>query len=401
MAIRGSSSEHALRRATAWLLAITVLFMLYASLYPFDFDLAHLKGLGRESLVRSLTWRRPPRTDLVANLLFYLPFGALVISLTPRRWGALRRLLFTVGAGTGLSVLIECAQAATLTRDPSITDVTLNGLSTGIAALIALGARGLGLQPALPELRAHRPDVVAVIIIGLWISSHAAPFMPTTRFVWYFLHPGEALDWHWSSGAFAGFFAAYVLIGTVLRSLLRPPSFWRLFFGLAAVLLVSRIVFREQRLDINECAGFALALPMVWQMTYATEQTACRLALLWAAPAFMFFALAPFTFSAGGPDFEWLRWPPLTSRLRSGEPGLLEIAFFYTGAVWLLREARLPLHRVIVSMLATALLVEVAQAWQPHRSGQLFAPITVLIAAALVWLRDRLSVNARPTVASD
>jgi VanZ family protein len=400
MAIRGTPSDRALRRATVWLLGFTVLFIVYASLYPFDFDLKHFGAPERHDLLRSLTWRRPPRTDLVANLIFYLPLGALVISLTPRRWGPLRRLLFTLGAGTGLSILIECAQATTLTRDPSITDVTLNGLSTGIAALVALGARGLGLRPSLPELRSNRPDIIAVVIITLWIASHAAPFMPTTRFVSYFYHPGRALDWHWSSAAFAGFFAAYVLMGAVLRSLLRPLSFWRLFFALAAVLLVARIVFRAQRLDINEVVGFVLALPMAWRMTHASEQAAYRLALLWGAPAFVFFVLAPFDFSSG-PDFEWFTLPPLTSRLSAGEPGLLEVAFFYTGAVWLLREVRMPLHRVLIAMLTASLLVEVAQAWQPNRSGQLFAPLVVLVTAGLVWLRDRIGVSARRTVPSD
>jgi VanZ family protein len=400
MGIRRSSSERALRRATAWLLVFTVLFMLYASLYPFDFSLAHLKSLGREDLLRSLTWRRPPRTDLVANLLFYLPFGALVISLMPRRWGALRRLLLTLGAGTALSILIECTQAATLSRDPSITDVTLNGLSAGIAALLALGARGLGLQPALPELRTNRPDIVAVLIVALWVASHAAPFMPTTRFVWYFYHPDRALDWHWSTGAFAGFFAGYVLVGAVLRSLVRSP-FWRLFFSLALILLVARIVFVGQRLDINECVAFVLSLPIIWQITYSSEQNADRVALLWAVPAFVFYALAPFDFGTGAPDFEWLVRPPLTARLSAGEPGLLEVAFFYAGAVWLLREVRVPLLRVLIGMLTTALLVEVAQAWQPNRSGQLFPALVVLCAVALVWARDRLSVSARQTVPSD
>jgi hypothetical protein len=122
---------------------------------------------------------------------------------------------------------------------------------------------------------------------------------------------------------------------------------------------------------------------------------------LWAAPAFMFFALAPFDFSTRLPHFEWLTLPPLTSRLNSGEPGLLETAFFYTGAVWLLREARVPLRRVVVGMVTTALVIEVAQSWEPNRSGELFPLLVVIIAVALVWARDRLSLTARRTVPSD
>jgi VanZ family protein len=401
MVFRGTSSQRALRRATAWLLAFTVLFMLYASLYPFDFDLKHFSSLGRADLLRSLTWRRPPRTDLVANLVFYLPFGALLSALLPREWHPLRRVLVTIGAGAALSTCIECAQAFTVSRDPSLTDVVMNTVSTGIAAVIALSARGLGLRPALPELRSNRPDVVAVIVIGLWIASHAAPFMPTVKFVWYFQHPVNAVDWRWSSGAFAGFFAGYVLVGAVLRSLLSRPSFWRLFFALGATLLIARIIFREQRLEINECAGFALALPVIWRMARASEQSAYRLALLWASPAFVFFALAPFDFSSRFADFEWLAKPPLTSRLSSGEAGALDVGFFYIGAVWLMREARLPLLRVVIGMLITAFLVELAQALEPNRSGQLFGPAVVLLGAALVWARDRLNITERQTVPSD
>ncbi len=409
MATRGPASERALKTATAWLLSLTVLFMLYASLYPFDFDLQRLATHGREVLEHSLTWRRPPRTDMIANLLFYLPFGALVMSLTPQRWGRTRRVTFTFIAGMVLSVLIECAQATTVSRDPSITDVGFNAVSAGIAALIALFARGMGLQAALPELRTTRPDIVAVLIVGLWVASHAAPFMPTTRFISYFTQPARSLDWHWSSGAFAGYLAGYVLLGAALRSLLRPRSFWQIFLPIAVLSLGARIIFRGQRLELTEVVAFVIALPVIWQMTLAAERsgeqahslTAARLALLWAAPAFVFFSLAPFDFSVRSQDFAWLTWPPLTTRLSAGEPGLLEVAFFYTAAVWLLREAQLPLRRIFVGMLTASLLIEVIQAWEPDRAAQLIAPLVVLIASALVWTRDRVSVTSPLTVPSE
>ncbi len=84
--------------------------------------------------------------------------------------------------------------------------------------------------------------------MGLWLAMHAAPFMPAQRFVSYFSNPARALDWDWSSGAFAGFLAGYLLVGTVLRSLLRPSSFWKLFSACALLSVLARIVFRDQRL---------------------------------------------------------------------------------------------------------------------------------------------------------
>lgn len=395
------ASERALRKATAWLLAFTVLFMVYASLYPFEFDPMRLVRFGQSEWTRALEWRKPVRSDLIANLIFYLPFGALVTSLAPRRWGPLRRFFFAIGCGAGLSLLIELAQAMTKSRDPFVFDVLVNATSAGIASLLALGARGLGLRPALPELRGNQPDIIAVVIVALWIAMHAAPFMPVApRVIWYFTNPSHALDWDWSSSAFAGFLASFLLLAAVLRSLLRPSSFWKLFAACALVALVARIVFRDQRLAITECVAFIVALPLIWHMMAAREQQAARLTLLWSAPAFVFYALAPFDFS-GAPEFAWLTVPPLTARLNAGEPGLLEIGFFYAGAVWLLREARVPLGRALVGMLTAALLIEVAQAWEPSRSAQLVAPAVVVVTAALVWIRDRLSLTSRRIAASD
>jgi VanZ family protein len=390
----GHASEHALRRATAWLLAFTVLFIVYASLYPFDFDVTRFARFTREDWLKVVTWRRPSRSDVIANLIFYLPFGALLTALMPRRWRPMRRFLLTLACGAGLSLLIELAQGFTVKRDPSLIDVMMNSTSTAIASLLALGARGLGLKPGLPELRTSRPDFVAILIVGLWLAMHAAPFMPAQRFIAYFSNPARALDWDWSTGAFAGFLAGYLLLGAVMRSLLRPSSFWKLFLACALLSLLARIVFRDQRLALTECIGFLAALPLIWQVHVAEEQTAYRLALLWAAPAFVFYALAPFDFS-GAPEFEWMTLPPLTERLNAGEPGLLELGFFYAGAVWLLREARLPLSRIVFGMMTTALLVEVAQAWEPTRNAQLVAPAVVLVAAALIWIRDRFSVATR------
>jgi VanZ family protein len=381
-----------MRTAILWMLALTVVFMIYASLYPFEFDVSRLATLERRDWMRSLSWRRPARTDLIANLLFYLPFGALVTFLTPKAWGPLRRALFVLACGALLSLLIEGTQFATRNRDPSITDVIMNGSSAGFAALLALGARGLGLRPTLPELRAPRPDIVALLLIALWLAFHAAPFMPTTRFVFVFRAPLRIFDVHWVAAAFAGFFAGYLLLAAALRHLLRPNSFWPVFIACAAGSILARIVFRNHQLQINECAGLLLALPVIWKMNHSGEQAAFRNAAFWAAPAFVFFSLAPFAFSAAAPSFDWLTWPPLVSR-NEIEPGLFELAFFYIGAVWLLNEAGVPLGRVTLGMFLVAGLTEIAQAWQVSKGAQIAAPAAVLLGAALVWIRDRLRVT--------
>ena len=392
MTAEGSASEQALRTAILWMLVLTVVFMIYASLYPFEFDFSRFDTLERRDWMRSLSWRRPARTDLIANLLFYLPFGALVTMLTPRAWGAVRRALFVLACGALLSLLIEGAQFATRYRDPSITDVIMNGSSAGFAAIVALCARGLGLRASLPELRAPRPDIVALLLIALWLAFHAVPFMPTTRFVFVFRAPLRIFDVHWVSAAFAGFFAGYLLLAAAMRHLLRPKSFWPLFIACAAGSVLARIVFRNHQLQINECAGLLLALPLIWRMTHIDERAAFRHAAFWGAPAFVFFYLAPFAFSAAAPSFEWLTVPPLIAG-SDVEPGLFELAFFFIGAVWLLNEAGIQLGRVTLAMFLVASLMEIGQAWQIDKGAQIAAPAAVLIGAALIALRNRVQAG--------
>lgn len=376
--------EEVLRRAVAWLLVLTILFIFYASLYPFEFELARLRALDHEGLFSHLGWRKPPRTDLIANLLFYLPFGVLVAYLTPTRWRTLRRVAFTTLAGGLLSLLIECLQITTRSRDPALADLTLNTLSAALGAVLMLSARGLGVRPLMPQLRTHRVDGIAVLLLVLWLALHAAPFMPTARFIWYLRNPAAAIDWHWTPAAITGFFAGWALLGLVLRSLLQPGSFWGVFSVVVGVSLGARVVIRAQDLEFNECVGLVLSLPLL-----AAFQLPALRAALWIAPAFVFFMLAPFAFGVPLPALDWTFDLPFAHRTAAGEPGVLEIIFLYLGMTWLACEAGLDLRRAVPVLFVGALLIEMAHVLQPGKAAQLWGPAAVLAGGALLWMRDR------------
>jgi VanZ family protein len=376
--------EVVLRRAVAWLLVLTILFICYASLYPFEFSLARLRHPAQEGLLSHLGWRKPPRTDLIANLLFYLPFGVLVVYLTPARWRSLRRVAFTTLTGALLSLLIECLQITTRARDPALADLTLNTLSAALGAVLMLSARGLGLRPVMPQLRAHRPDVIALLLVALWLAFHAAPFMPTAHFIWYLPKPSSMLDWHWTPAAITGFFAGWALLGLVLRSLLQPGSFWPMFSIVAGVSLVARVIIRTQELEFNECVGLVLALPLL-----AAFQLPALRAALWIAPAFVFFMLAPFTFGVPLPALDWTLDLPVAHRTAAGEPGVLEIIFLYLGMTWLACEAGLGLRRAVLVLFVSALLIEMAHVLQPGKAAHIWGPAAVLAGGAVLWIRDK------------
>lgn len=387
MSDRGVQSEQALRRTTLWLLGLTVLFILYASLYPFEFDPGRLREASRGEWLRAFAWRRPIRSDLIANLIFYLPFGALLTYLTPRRWGALRRCLLVLAAGAALSSCIELAQFATRDRDPSIADVAMNAVSAGLAAALTLLIARLGVQPVLPQLRGPRPDALALTWVVLWLAFHAAPFMPTARFIRYFVTPELLWRDGWSVAAVSMSAAGYVLLGAALRSLFRPVSFWPVFATGAVLSLLARITFRGQQLELSECLGLLLALPMIWHLATHTTRHALSAAAWAVALALLVHGLAGFGGGAAPPAFAGLEALQIVRRTGAAEPGLLESAFLYGGCLWLFTEAGVRLRRALPWLLGAALLLELAQAWQPGRSAHLAAPLAVLLAAALGAVR--------------
>jgi VanZ family protein len=382
MTLGGSDSEQTLRRAAAWLLTLTVIFIVYASLYPFEFDFSRA-ARAEAFWGRALAWRRPVRSDLVANLLFYLPFGALVTALAPRR------VLFAVATGTALSVLVELAQFATRNRDPALSDVVINGMSAALGAAAVIGLRGLGVQPALPELRGRRPDLMAVLLIGAWIVFHAAPFMPTIRFLRYFRMPELLLSQNLSLGAIALHFAGYVVLGAALRALLRPVSFWPVFAIAAAGSLLARIAFRGQHLALDECIALVIALPWVWHIAQQVDSWAYRSAAIAVGSALCVHAIAPLDFSAASAGVGWLPGTPVAHRTPGGEPGPIETLYLYFGLTWLTFGAGARLSRALPLLLTAALLIEWVQAWQPGRRADLLGPLAIVAAALLLRARSR------------
>lgn len=118
----------------AWLYAALIA---YASLYPFvPWRLPGVSPLAFLTLpwTRYWTW-----FDLVANLLGYVPLGALVFGAVVRSGGRARHALWlALAGGTALSLAMELLQNFLPHRVASNVDLGLNALGTLIGA--ALGA---------------------------------------------------------------------------------------------------------------------------------------------------------------------------------------------------------------------------------------------------------------------
>ena len=114
------------------LLLIVVAFIVYGSLYPFQFDFGRTDASPLTILLHA--W--PARIDRFAwrdagvNVLLYFPLGLTAVLVFMRRLPRAAAALATVALGTGLSASIEMLQIFDSSRTCSLLDVGCNFAGT-------------------------------------------------------------------------------------------------------------------------------------------------------------------------------------------------------------------------------------------------------------------------------
>ena len=152
--------------AAAWAVLIA-----YASLYPLS-GWHHPQGLWSLAFL-NLPWPRYwDRFDVVANLVGYMPLGALVFVAALRSgWRRLAALALAVLAPALLSLTLELAQNYLPHRVPSALDFALNAGGAALGALCAALADAMGLTLRWHAVRSRwieGPSAAALALLLLW-----------------------------------------------------------------------------------------------------------------------------------------------------------------------------------------------------------------------------------------
>ena len=175
---RGSSlpAESARHRGA---LAVWLLLIAYASLYPF----LPLRWPGPDAFAVFLRPKVFLEFDVVLNMLAYAPLGALAWLAQRGRHGRWPRQAVAVGACAAFSLAMELCQAFVTTRVPSLYDVLAN--ATG-----ALAGTLPFTQPAYrlatrPLVQARERLVTAgswgdagLMLVALWLLAQLNPALP-------------------------------------------------------------------------------------------------------------------------------------------------------------------------------------------------------------------------------
>lgn len=325
-------------RPYLWVIMYAMLIV-YGSLYPFgDWRMPH------ENLVAFLVapWPRYiTRTDVVTNILAYLPLGYLLAAVLSKRVGGLGTLMLPTEIGALLSLVLETLQMFVPDRVSSNLDILTNAVGALAGALLFLLTRDR-FWPGRTLLAWRRRSFLPgrLIDAGLWLlvlwalsqlslqipsliaGNLRHPFVPFWRTLadLSLFKPQQTLVYMLEITALGLYTAALVKPAQrVVPMLLAVFAAVVLLKFLAAAALLKLSVL-GRLLSLEALSGFALGLALLLLLLREPTRRPCKAAL--AALAAFVAAKALDRFLSGA-----AQWSPLGENL-----------FNITGLAYLISE---------------------------------------------------------------
>jgi VanZ family protein len=371
-------------------------FIVYGSLHPFEFHgLAHPAATFPHLMTTWRNWDHP--SDLLSNVLLYMPFGWFgCAALPPRLAWPVRAVLASAG-GVLLSATMELLQFYDAGRDSTLGDVYANTIGTALGVFAAVSVR-FGQRWDL--LRALGTDKPGTAVLLAWFAYRLYPYVPTA-------------DWHKLARAVVAvvrdpapdvgdcvrFGVSWLLIATITDALYPPRQARIIFPLLVGCEFLGRIMIVDATLSLKDLAGAAAAwlvwsLAPAWRTDHRHGGLAAVMTLLVLAER-----LTPFRFAA-----EPLRpfgWVPALSLMQGSinvaMQAFCEKAFTYGGLIWLWWRSGLGLGSATAGIAVMLGLTSYAETWLPNRSAEVTDAMLALMIGmgfALLTIRSPLRDNA-------
>ncbi len=303
-----------------WVVVAYVLLIVHGSLFPF---------LGWHPPHH---WTNPvlmpwpahgSRSDILINVLAYLPLGFLIRQLWIRT-GRTQGLLVAAAVGFSLSFSMEFLQEALPSRVSSVADIVNDTLGTLIGALMALGLSPDSLTgQRLYAWRERRfvpgtlPNLALVVLL-LWAATELFPYAPSTKLstieagLYHFLH-----TWHHpelfnvSKALMDG--CAMFGIGVLMRIVMREPVMPTLITFVLVVTFL-KIIIAEQTLSLEFFCASLVSLAILSLLTWQNRRGLAWLGMAAIALAKIIDEIHPGSL-AGQLPFNWIPFAAQAGRL--------------------------------------------------------------------------------------
>jgi VanZ family protein len=165
----------------SWVVGVCVAVIVYASLQPFT------GWTAPEPPVKFFLWQwrqRWTQSDVVFNVLAYLPLGAALVVACPTTWRPMLKVTLAVLLAFALSVAMESAQMWLPTRHASVLDTLANVAGAFSGALAGLAVISL---PFLVNSVGRARDYLVVsgpsgdlqlVLLCVWLTAQINPAIP-------------------------------------------------------------------------------------------------------------------------------------------------------------------------------------------------------------------------------
>jgi len=375
--------------ATArWLALAFGLLIVWGSLYPVDFSLPTRPQL-LERIARAHLYVAS-RTDLIANLLLYMPLGGVAVLAVAGLTRA-GRIARAAGWGCMLSLSLELLQLVTPHRVTNVFDWALNTVGAAVGACAVTAYLMIGNRWHFSALLNERPALIPLGLLALWFAAQFLPYLPAHGAVpaskpWHGWVHASPLRWSLA-------LATWWVIAECVRGILRPPWVLAALATLIGLNLLAHpalqaVAVRPEELASSCIAWLGAALTSQWPLRAraAVAVSACTIALVVQG-------LWPFVASERINEFHWV--PFSGSLLTSRDYRPLFAALFLRGA--LLWSACLVLRRLgwaFAWSLGVALGIGLAQLWIPQRRAEITDLLLVVALAIAFAVARRFQVYA-------
>ena len=246
--------------AAPLLLAVVVALIVYVSLYPFRFAAS---GPSMVEALGHLTWARAGRSEMLNNVLLYLPFGFCVALLVEPRFGRIPGVVAATLAGALLSLCMELLQASVDVRVSSLKDLSLNSLGAFAGAMMGSTWHALGARMAPQSTPQGRSRAVVIAILVLWFLARLWPLVPDIGLRQLKSAVRPLFQPQIDPADLVTFFVGWLVVAQAVFHLTRRQQAVDTFLIVIAVVLVGRTITTGNTLVTAELAAIALLLPVL------------------------------------------------------------------------------------------------------------------------------------------
>jgi len=384
-------------------LMLYLLFIVYGSLFP-------LTGwrLSQQDIwtVWMAGWSgRVSGSDLLTNILVYIPLGFLLALNVPAKAGFAARALFSVVLGTILSITMEYLQMFLPGRTSSFLDVLLNSFSSCCGALCVWGQDERStIGKRLSALRHKwfndgRITDAGLILLGAWGLMQLAPFVPSLdvgdikkglKPIWYAVHDLSSFDVY-KAATYSFYIAALAAAWIQVLRFPRNAYLWHFLF--VGSVLFCKILIVGRQLSLEALVGLCVGTSALFLLQLVPKNHIPLVAIGLVMAGFTVDELRPVVSDAA--QFHTFSWIPFSSQIQNNVKGIgsiieggwpfAAIAYFVV-TTGVLRRKILAFLVGCGSLAVFVFLLEIAQKQIPGRYPESTIVLLAVVGWSLPWL---------------